>query len=543
MSVDRAVAALQKTKFPNPVVRAAGLAELRDLRESHPGAIRAAARRLGASSVTTSALPPGAWANWIGEQDASPQTIATPARLNELRGLLSEAVNAGRRVKAVASGHSTSAVARPDDGEIAVNIGSLDRILARHSEKSRLPAYARGPNTDLVRVQAGITIKRFSQLLLAKGLALPNSGSFDGQQLIGALCTGTHGSGVAFPTLADMVMSLDILAVVPGPRGHTVRKLRIERTDGITDPRKFARPQDLIQDDAVFGAAVVSFGTLGIVVSATVKVVKKFWMKETRQFMPWSQLKPQLAQVARSADHVDVHINPYRDASLGPADHSCVVIRRQRIPWRNQPPPDRPADQNFVKWAARTFGSDLLGWFATEFPGVVADGMDRYCRNETSFTSASYKVLITGLGYDIEATSTELAVDLQDAGHMVQTVLDIAHQHRDMPRPARIRHSSPLGLRFVKKSGQLLSQHRGGVNATLEIPFVLGTKNREFALKTYYDALPNARPHWGQKNWLTSADVARLYGSDWTAWKAVYDRFNPLGTWNNRYTGQLGIDR
>ncbi len=541
MSVDRAVAALQKTRFPNPVVRAAGLAELRALRDSHPGAIRAAARRLGASSVSSTALPPGAWTNWIGEQDSSPQTIATPHRLSELKGLLTEALRTNRRVKAVASGHSTSSVARPDDGQVAVNIGSLDRLLPRHAEKSRLPTYARGRNTDLVRVQAGITIRKLSQALLARGLALPNSGTFDGQQLVGALCTGTHGSGVGFPTLADMVMSLDMLAVVPSPRGHVIRKLRIERSDGITDPRKFGRRRDLIQDDDVFRAAVVSFGTLGIVVSATLKVVKKFWMKETREFMPWSRLKPQIAQIARSADHVDVHINPYRDASLGPADHSCVIIRRQRIPWRNQPPPDRPADQHFVKWVARTFGTDLLGWFATEFPAVVADGMDRYCRNESSFSSASYKVLITGLGYDIEASSAELAVDLQDADDMVQTVLDIAHQHRDMPRAARIRHSSPLGLRFVKKSWQRLSQHRGGVNATLEIPFVIGTHNRAFALETYCAALPDARQHWGQWNTVTGADATRLYGADWTAWKQVYQRFNPTGMWNNRFTTQLGI--
>jgi len=540
MSVQEAVDALRAVDSDDPAVAEVALAALEQLRDSDPAHVRDAVHQLAEAEVAEAALAPDEWSNWNGVQRSIPLEVFEPQTQALLRDQMRHMVEqSGQRLKANAAGHSTSAVARPDDGKYGINLNKLNKKLPRRWEKSVLPLYARGADSDLFRVQAGVSIEDLSKKLHADGLALPNTGSFDEQHVFGALCTGTHGSGLAFPTLADIVMSLEMFAVVNTPKGKRIRRYRIERTDGITDPAKLPKRQILVQDDDVFNAAVVSFGTFGVVTALTLKVVKKFWLRETREFMLWSALKPQLSQIAHSADHVDIHINPYRKDG----DNSCVIIRRQRIPWKNGPITDRPNDQEFLRFFARTFGTDVLGKMASEFPAVVANGIDGYCKKNEPYEGPSYKVLITGYGRSVKATSSEFAVSLGKGGEMVQTVLDAAHSRRKGPRKKQIRHSSPLGLRFVKRSTQLLSQHADGLNATLEIPFVKGTRNREQSLDLYESLLSDARPHWGQRTSIDGARAAALYGPKWTKWLESYDRFNTTGVFNNRFTDQLGIDR
>ncbi len=89
-------------------------------------------------------------------------------------------------------------------------------------------------------------------------MGLPNAGTFDGQTLAGAISTGTHGTGFAAGSLADLVVSLDIVTVTQNEDGSPdVRMRRIEPSAGVTDPAAFERDQDdhgmvLEQDDALF---------------------------------------------------------------------------------------------------------------------------------------------------------------------------------------------------------------------------------------------------------------------------------------------------
>jgi len=58
---------------------------------------------------------------------------------------------------------------------------------------------------------------------------------------------------------------------------------RIERTNGITDPAKFNEPgTELIQDDAVFYSAVLSFGSMGIIYSLVLEVRERYYLRQTK---------------------------------------------------------------------------------------------------------------------------------------------------------------------------------------------------------------------------------------------------------------------
>ncbi len=91
-----------------------------------------------------------------------------------------------------------------------------------------------GDSVTLVRVQAGIRIAELNAYLESRKLALANMGGFDGQTVAGVISTSTHGSGIGFGPLSDLVRSLDIV----GPDGAVCR---IEPADGPTDPDAYRR--------------------------------------------------------------------------------------------------------------------------------------------------------------------------------------------------------------------------------------------------------------------------------------------------------------
>jgi FAD/FMN-containing dehydrogenase len=164
--------------------------------------------------------------------------------------------------------------------------------LPRVRDADTHPTGVRSSGGTLVRVEAGMTIAALNAHLQGLKLALPNMGGFDGQTVAGVISTATHGSGIGFGPLSDMVRSLDIVAA-----GGTVH--RIEPSDGPSDPEAYrARHPDhqLHQDDRWFNAAVVGMGCMGVIHSAILEVGPLFYLREVRAMSTWSRVREELAR-------------------------------------------------------------------------------------------------------------------------------------------------------------------------------------------------------------------------------------------------------
>lgn len=171
---------------------------------------------------------PGHWRNWAGNQSAAPIEIATPASVEELANVIGRAAVAGRRVKAVGSGHSFSGIAVADD--LQIHLERLQGITSVDRETGR------------VRVLAGTRLADLNPLLWTLGLAMPNLGDIDAQTIAGAIATGTHGTGAGLPGLAA-----------------AVRAIRIVTADGRD---RWCSPD--VEPD-LFAAARVGLGALGVI--------------------------------------------------------------------------------------------------------------------------------------------------------------------------------------------------------------------------------------------------------------------------------------
>src|SRR6266849_653028 len=103
---------------------------------------------------------------------------------------------------------------------------------------------------------------------------------------------------------------------------------RIEPSDGITDAAAYHNRYPgriLKQDDKWFRAVLVSMGCMGVIYSVIIKVVPKFWLKETRSLTTWENIKPELHRgEVFKIPHYELLLNPYKVDGT----HHCLVTTR-----------------------------------------------------------------------------------------------------------------------------------------------------------------------------------------------------------------------
>src|SRR5215207_6356021 len=133
-------------------------------------------------------------------------------------------------------------------------------------------AYPAADRSSVVLAQAGMQIAELNAYLelvpkdIAKKRALKAAGIGNGQTIAGAVSGNTHGSQVNFGAMPDFVVGLHIAT-------GSGRTLWIEKASKPVLNHDFAAKigADLIRDDDIFDAAVVSFGTFGIIAAVAVE--------------------------------------------------------------------------------------------------------------------------------------------------------------------------------------------------------------------------------------------------------------------------------
>ncbi len=476
------------------------------------------------------------WRNAERTLSAQPLRQYWPADLAELREIVGQAGRDGVPVRAVGSGHSWS--------DVAVTTGylirpeKLNRVL-----DLELDVLREGIDADrLFRVESGVRLRELNDILWGHGLGLANMGGFDGQTLVGATATSTHGSGLAFGPLSDFLVSIDLVAA-----DATV--YRVERRDGPTDRVRFQRKHPdctLVQDDDWFNAVAVGLGSIGVIHSVIFRVVPRFFLKEVRTLSTWPEVKAQLraGMVLRENEHYEVLINPY---AVG-GRHRCLITTRHRtgdiggLPW------SRLRRRLLTELLASLPHIDfVLGLIFDELPPLSPWLIDVAMAGlvEDGFSGRSYRVLNIGMANDIPAISAELAFPMEDGVYIeaVQRVLELAEHHA---RLGQIYHTAPVSLRFVKGTDLFLSPQQGADAAMLELIMVRGTHGALEMLYEYEMASYRyrGRPHWGQVNFLTgSHDRIRSLYPRYDDWLAVHGRLNEGGRFDSPFTTRVGFGR
>jgi FAD/FMN-containing dehydrogenase len=129
----------------------------------------------------------------------------------------------------------------------------------------------------LFHVEAGIRIATLSERLEAKGLAMPTLGGANGQALAGVISTSTHGGDWQQPPFPDVIRALHLVT-------HGGQEKWIERASSpLTTDDRLALPcadTEVIRDDEIFDAAIVTCGRFGVIYSFVLEVVPSFRVVE-----------------------------------------------------------------------------------------------------------------------------------------------------------------------------------------------------------------------------------------------------------------------
>ena len=129
----------------------------------------------------------------------------------------------------------------------------------------------------LFHAEAGIRIATLSEKLNTKGLAMPTLGGANGQALAGVISTSTHGGDWQQPPFPDVIRALHLVT-------HGGQEKWIERASSpLTTDDRLALPcadTEIIRDDEVFDAAIVTCGRFGVIYSFVLEVVPSFRVVE-----------------------------------------------------------------------------------------------------------------------------------------------------------------------------------------------------------------------------------------------------------------------
>ncbi len=158
--------------------------------------------------------------------------------------------NSGRRIRAVGRLHSWSEVLKAD--EVLLDLRHLDGVRIEQRDGQ---SYA--------TVGAGCQIKRAIAALDAAGLALPSQGLITEQTVVGAISTGTHGSGK-----------------------HSLSHYAVEIRIAIYDSQTGEPTIKKICSGPELQAARCSLGCMGIILSVTLPCQPQYLVEEHFRFYP-----------------------------------------------------------------------------------------------------------------------------------------------------------------------------------------------------------------------------------------------------------------
>ncbi len=221
----------------------------------------------------------GSWRNWSGLESAHGLRLVTPEGGADVVEEVRRARGLGRTVKTAGTGHSFTAIARPEHTlllpDALVGVTTVDR------------------EAMTVTALAGTPLKVLNAELERLGLSLHNMGDIAEQTLAGAIATGTHGTGGRAAGLAAQVVGLEL---VDGT-GALLRASATENAD-------------------VLEMARLGLGALGVLVSVTFAVEPLFLLEATEEPMSWDQGLARFDELAASYDHVDMYWFPHTDRLL-----------------------------------------------------------------------------------------------------------------------------------------------------------------------------------------------------------------------------------
>lgn len=393
-----------------------------------------------------------AWQNWSGSVTCAPERIEMPRSEAAIVAL----VAASRQVRVAGTGHSFTPICATNG--TLLSLDGMQGLISADSD-SRTATF-----------WAGTKISQAGAPLLAAGLAMENMGDIDYQALAGAVSTGTHGTGPTLGSISTQVVELR-LVLASGDM------LDCSAT----------------QEPAIFDAARVAIGALGVLTRITLRVLPAYRLHERTWPAPFAECMAQMPSLIRDNRHFEFFWSPSEDTcamkTLNPTTEEQVT-----------PPPLPP----------------------------LSDRMMRYIKPER--IDWSYRILPSER--TIKFNEMEFAVPAEHGPDCFTELRQLMRdKHPDVAWPVEYRTLHRDDIPLSPASGRetvTISIHQAA-----ELPHQAFFADAEAIFRNH-----RGRPHWGKMHSHTAHELRDRYPR-WDAFLAVREQLDPDGRFLNDHLRRL----
>ena len=420
------------------------------------------------------------WSNWAGNQQTGSVLVSKPQTESELQQVVQNAQTSGRRVKAVGSGHSFTAIAVAE--EVLVDLSKYDEILAIDKIN------------QTVTVQSGIQLSKLNQALYENSLAMQNLGDIAYQTIAGAISTSTHGTGAKFTGIANQVVALRVV---------------------LADSSIVECSANLNAE--LFSCARVGLGAIGLISTVTLKVVPAFNLAVIEEPMRLDEVLQNLDLHVDSNDHFEFFWVPHTGWALTKRNN------------RNNLPIEPMSKMSH--WYSKTlmenyaFGAVcMLGRARPSLIPKLAKALPSSGRNE--YSDASHKVFASKR--IIKFYEMEYAIPREACAEALNRV-------RRMVTDSGFFLNFPVEVRFTAPDEIPLSTASNRESAYIAVHIYKGMNYVPYF--TEVESIMNSyqgRPHWGKLHFQNASTLASRY-PQWDVFQSVRNQVDPKRMFSNQY--------
>ncbi|MBS1664737.1 MAG: FAD-binding oxidoreductase [Bacteroidetes bacterium] len=434
-----------------------------------------------------------------------------------LQQIIAEAIAAKVPLRALGSGWSWTKIAAAEAG-IMIDTKPLN-IMFDLSKKNVRRNY-KGDVSKLFLAQCGNGVWEISRFLRTRNLSLKASGASNGQTIAGVTATGAHGSAFDTGAVQDFVVGLHIIV---GPTRH----IWLERKSNPVAAPAFIKSlqTELVQDDDLFNAALVCFGSFGIVHGVMIETEDIYLLETYMSRMPYDDNIKNLMHTldftkaknlpcgTERPYHFAVQINPYD------LDNGAYVTTMYKRPFKaGYTPPVRNADGLGPGDDAPCF----IGKMAAVLPSLVPPLVNKLLAGALTPYTKQFGILseiFDNTTLHGKLLSAAIGIPIEQIGKATELLL--ALNKTDGP------FAGLFAYRFIKKSNAKLAFTRFPFTCVLELDATFSNETYAFYTKAWKLLEDNNIPftfHWGKINELDFGRITRMYGDDANAWIAARNK-------------------
>ncbi len=429
------------------------------------------------------------WSSWGIDPILSPREIFYPSNIEEIIDIIRSAYDNNFKVRAIGSCHSWSNLINTDG--YVINTDNLNKILHIDHETKR------------VKVECGIKLNDLFQSLAHENLALPNQGFIDRQSIVGAISTGTHGTGHTGP-LSDFIVEFEVIdcfgVLHKVSQSTNCQWLPILR---------------------------VGLGALGFIYSVTLQCQDLFVLNDKRITSTLDQAIKNYKEYYANNDYYMFMAHIDSDTALNFFwNRTQEKVKRKVISdFANRVLSNKMLSMNvglpIIKYNSSAGKKLMQLWLM---------GMQNEC-NQYSYLSLSPLKDPISVNYYIEA---EYAIDINNFTQAISQFIEFYKEYQ------KHYHSltALITCRFAPESNSSylsMSYQRETAYITVNIinyfdDYIDFFKKLEHLLENY-----QARPHWGKFHLLTKDKVSHLFKEGFEKFNYLRSKLDPCKIFSNQF--------